>query len=100
MADPQATIKDAFGRLEGSVLPHDAHQFASTKLEDVWSACHQIENEQRARGSSQNLKRIESLLRGIEKYTKVIEVLCNGTPYMSYVWVRRFFFPAWASSRQ
>jgi hypothetical protein len=26
------------------------------------------------------------LLRGMEHYSKVVEVLCNGTPYLSWIW--------------
>ena len=87
MADPQATIRDAFEKLKHSVSEEDAHKFASTELEDVWSAVREIDDRQRKRLSAQNLRRIEPLIRGIEKYTKVIEVLCNGTPYLPYVWV-------------
>jgi hypothetical protein len=88
MADPQAVIAGAFEKLRRSISEEDAHKFASTELKDVWSAIREIDSKQRKRFSAQNLRRIEPLLRGIEKYTKVIEVLCNGTPYMPYVWVR------------
>ena len=88
MANPQTIIADAFKKLKRSVSEDDAHKFASTELEDVWVAVREIDSKQRKRLSAQNLRRIEPLLRGIEKYTKVIEVLCNGTPYLPYVWVR------------
>jgi hypothetical protein len=88
MADPRATIADSFEKLKRSISEEDAHNFASTELQDVWLAVREIDSRQRKRRSAQNLRRVEPLLRGIEKYTKVIEVLCNGTPYLSYVWVR------------
>ncbi|KAM3064939.1 hypothetical protein ACMFMF_011556 [Clarireedia jacksonii] len=87
MASPQAVIAEAFEKLRRSVSEEDAHKFASTELNDVWSAIREIDSIQRKRLSAQNLRRIEPLLRGIEKYTKVIEVLCNGTPYMPYIWI-------------
>lgn len=80
-------IRDAFQRLQRTVTEEDAHQFASTELNDVKAAVIEIQNVQRKRQSVQNLRRVDGLLRGIEKYSKVIEVLCNGTPYMPYVWV-------------
>lgn len=88
MANPTNVIGDAFEKLKRSVSDEDAHEFACTNLKDVWKAVRDIENTQRKRQSVQNLRRIEPLLRGIEQYSKVIEVLCNGTPYMPYVWVR------------
>jgi hypothetical protein len=88
MTNPQTIIADAFEKLKRSISEEDAHKFKSTELKDVWTAVREIDSKQRKRLSAQNLRRIEPLLRGIEKYTKVIEVLCNGTPYLPYVWVR------------
>ena len=87
MANPKDVIADAFENLNRSISEEDAHDFASTSLQDVWCAVRQIDSEQRKRQSAQNFRRIEPLLKGIEKYAKVIEVLCNGTPFMPYVWV-------------
>jgi hypothetical protein len=88
MASPQDTISNAFEKFKRSISEEDAHTFASTKLKDVWSAIREIDSKQRKRQSAQNLRRVEPLLRGIEKYAKVVEVLCNGTPFMPYAWVR------------
>jgi hypothetical protein len=87
MANPKSVIADAFEKLKRSISEEDAHKFASTDLKDVWSSVREIDSEQRKRQSAQNLRRIEPLLKGIEKYAKVIEVVCNGTPFMPYVWV-------------
>ncbi|PMD47183.1 hypothetical protein L207DRAFT_448755, partial [Hyaloscypha variabilis F] len=86
MANPQDVIADAFGKLKHSISEEDAHKFASTELKDVWVAVREIDSSQRRRLSAQNMRRIEPMLRGIEKYAKIIEVLCNGTPYLPYVW--------------
>jgi hypothetical protein len=87
MASPERVIEEAFEKLRHSISEEDARTFAATELRDVWSAVREIENSQRKRQSVQNLGRIEPFLRGIEKYAKVIEVLCNGTPFMTYIWV-------------
>ena len=87
MADPQAIIAGAIEKFKRPISEEDAHNFASTELKDVWSAVREIDTRQRRRQSAQNLRRIEPLLQGVEKNAKVIEVLCNGTPFMRYVWV-------------
>jgi len=87
MAPPTEIIASAFERLQRSISSEHAHDFASTKLEDVWKTVREIDVAQRKRQSAQNLRRVEPLLKGIEKYGKVIEVLCNGTPFLPYVWV-------------
>ncbi|TGO32628.1 hypothetical protein BHYA_0301g00120 [Botrytis hyacinthi] len=86
MASPQDIIAGAFERLKSSISQQDAHNFASTELEDVWLAVRQIDSTQRQRQSGQNLRRIEPFLRGVEKYSKIVEILCNGTPYLSFIW--------------
>ncbi|PVH71621.1 hypothetical protein DL98DRAFT_363413, partial [Cadophora sp. DSE1049] len=86
MNGPVNIIADAFQRLKQSVTDDDAYDFESTRLGDVWQAVREIDNAQRQRQSAQNMRRIEPFLRALEKYSKVIEVLCNGTPYLPYVW--------------
>lgn len=89
MDGPNSAIASAFKKFENKISIEDANTFANTELKDVWKAVRDIDTAQRRRLSARNLARVEPLLRGIEKYSKVIEVLCNGTPYMPYVWVRR-----------
>lgn len=77
----------AFRKLKGSVTEADAAVFQSTKFEDVWKAAEDIEKMHREKRSLMNMRRIEPFLKGLEGYSKVIEVLCNGTPYMPWIWV-------------
>lgn len=56
------------------------------KLKDVRDAAIQIERQLRARRTQRNMARLDPFLRGVEHYSKVVEVLCNGTPYLSWVW--------------
>jgi len=87
MDDSRTIISDAFDRFKDTISQDHAYEFASTNLEDVWKAVREIDSSQRQRQSAQNLARIKPLLEGIEKYAKVMEVLCNSTPYLPYVWV-------------
>lgn len=77
----------AFQRLKNSVSKDDARNFTSTSMEDVWKAARQIERQLQHEGSLRGFHRIEPFLAGIEKYAGVIEVLCQGTPYLPYIWV-------------
>jgi 5'-deoxynucleotidase YfbR-like HD superfamily hydrolase len=87
MASATVTIHKAFENLQSSISLEHRHHFTSTKLEDVWNAVQEIEATQRKRHLAQNLRRIEPLLEALEKYAKVIEILCNGTQYLSFIWV-------------
>ena len=84
---PPTTLIHAFERLSQSVDPSDRVDFQSTTLQDVRQAAQDIENIQRERRSAQNLRRIEPFLGAIEKYSKSIEIICNGTPYLPWIWV-------------
>jgi hypothetical protein len=91
---PKALIESAFRRFEKSVTPEDARSFHSTELRDVRHAAINIEKWQRQRGSLRNMRRIEPFLKAIEKYAKAVEVLCNGTPFLPWVWVSANISPS------
>lgn len=77
----------AFERLKDLMSKDDARAIASTTLEDVWTAAKDIEHQLELRRSLRGFRRIQPFLAGIEQYSKVIEVVCNGTPYLPYLWV-------------
>ncbi|KIW21374.1 hypothetical protein PV08_01954 [Exophiala spinifera] len=83
---PGSILNDAFRKLKDSVTSADAISFQKTELEDVWKTAEEIQKTQRARQSVQALRRIQPLLENLEKYSKVVEVLCNGTPFLPWIW--------------
>lgn len=85
---PAATqaIDTAFKKLEKAIAPGDALGFANTTLDDVRAAALQIEEQMAARGSLRNMKRLMPLFTALEHYSSVMEVLCNGTPYLPWLW--------------
>ncbi|KAI8687557.1 NACHT domain-containing protein [Fusarium keratoplasticum] len=80
------TIKKAFKDLERAICPVDSRDFASTTIGDVRRAAIEIERQLAARQSLRNMRRLEPLFLGLEHYSKVIEVLCNGTEYLAWIW--------------
>lgn len=84
---PSEAFSTAFEKLKQSVNASDAKAFESTDIKDVWHAARDIERSQRERGSVRNLRRIEPFLQAIEKYSKPIGILCQGTPYLPWIWV-------------
>ena len=87
-ASPQArlTLQDAFERFASTVSPVDKRLFNDTKLQDVRDEAIKIERQLRERRTQRNMARLEPFLRGLEHYAKVVEVLCNGTPFLSWIW--------------
>lgn len=87
MITPPVTFNTAFERLKEIVSKDDARSFNSTRLEDVWTTARDVQRHLESRRSLRGFRRIQPFLAGIEQYSKVVEVICNGTPYMPYIWV-------------
>jgi hypothetical protein len=83
----RVTIEQAFERFAATVTPNDHREFEDTHIKDVWEAALQIEKKLAARQSLRNMRRLYPFLQGLDHYSKSIEVLCNGTPYLSWIWV-------------
>src|SRR5438045_3995801 len=81
-----ATIRHAFEKLEGALHPSDARLFRSTTLEDMRSTAKIIERDQEQRCCLRNLRRIEPLFQALGKFGAAIDVLCQGTPYLCFIW--------------
>ncbi|KAL8722712.1 MAG: hypothetical protein Q9181_007432, partial [Wetmoreana brouardii] len=83
---PPASFDIAFERLRETVSKDDARAFASSKMEDVWAAAKDIERQLERRRSLRGFRRIQPFLTGVEQYSRVIEVACNQTPYLPFIW--------------
>ena len=82
-------IRHAFEEFEGMVNaynPSHAANFNSITLEDVYNSCRALEKEMAARQCLRNMRRINPFLQSLEKYSKVVDVLCNGTDYLPWIW--------------
>ena len=84
---PPVSFHVAFERLKELMNKDDLRAMASTSMDDVWTAAKEIERQLELRRSLRGLRRIQPFLAGIEQYSKVVEVVCNGTPYLPYLWV-------------
>lgn len=79
-------FEEAYERLMATVTPLDAREFHSTALKDVFTAAQDIERQLAASQSLCNVRRIAPLLDGLKLISGPVEVLCNGTPYLPWIW--------------
>ncbi|KAM0413050.1 hypothetical protein ACHAPD_008122 [Fusarium lateritium] len=82
----KSTIKIAYDELDRTISFEDKQNFSNTALHDVREAALKIENQLAARQSLRNMRRLMPLFLGLEHYSKVVDVLCNGTPYLPWIW--------------
>lgn len=87
-AAAQSSMEEAFQRFKQSASKSDAREFQTTLLKDVHDAARDVERKLAAKGSARNFRRLLPLLEGLGHYSGAIEVLCNGTPYLPWIWVR------------
>ena len=87
LAAASTAIEAAFKRLEQTISDDHARDFYNTELKDVRQAALDIEKWQRQRKSLRNMARIDPLLAGIQQYAGPLETLCQGTPYLPFIWV-------------
>ncbi|TRX91712.1 hypothetical protein FHL15_007494 [Xylaria flabelliformis] len=80
------TIKSAFDDIESTITPDDSRGFGTVTLADVKKAALDIENQLAARQALCNMRRLMPLFQGMEHYSHAVEILCNGTPYLSWIW--------------
>ncbi|KAF6825207.1 NACHT domain protein [Colletotrichum plurivorum] len=80
------TIDEAFQDLKRTISDKDQAGFAGITLDKVFQAAHDIEEQLAARQLLRNMRRLVPLFDGLRYYHKSIEVACNGTPYMPWIW--------------
>ncbi|KAF7553588.1 hypothetical protein G7Z17_g3478 [Cylindrodendrum hubeiense] len=80
------TFKAAFEELNRTISPGDSRDFSQITLQDVKKAALDIENQLAARQSLRYMRRLMPLFNGLEHYSKVVDILCNGTPYLPWIW--------------
>ncbi|KAK2728230.1 NACHTdomain protein [Colletotrichum kahawae] len=79
-------MEKAFNDLANTIIPQDSCNFQRTSLEDVRHAALEIERELASRQSLRNMRRLMPLFSGLEHYAATMGVVCNGTPFLRWVW--------------
>jgi hypothetical protein len=89
-ADPNEAaqiFQTAISKLKQTVSPTDALAFETMHSEDVWKAAENIQSIHREKKALRNMRRIEPFLEALGKYSTAVDILCNGTPYLPWIWV-------------
>ncbi|KAL7814679.1 hypothetical protein V8C44DRAFT_325861 [Trichoderma aethiopicum] len=84
--EAQRVMREAFMDLERVITVADRAQLKNLTLDDVRQAALQIEQQLAASQSLRNMRRLAPLFTGLGHYSQAIEVLCNGTPYLPWIW--------------
>ncbi|OQU94466.1 NACHT domain-containing protein [Cladophialophora immunda] len=85
-SQPHRIVREAFTKFEALVGANDARLFRATTLADVREAARIIERDQSQRRCMRNMRRIEPLFDALHLLGGAIETLCQGTPYLCFIW--------------
>lgn len=80
------TVSKAFTELQRIITPQDWQASQNETLEGVREAAIAIETQLASKQSLRNMRRLKPLLTGMEHYAKVMDILCNGTPFLPWIW--------------
>lgn len=86
-ARARRVFRDAFDDISSDFEPNETASFARITLKDVCEASVKIEEKLAAKRRIRNMRRLKPFFEGIERYSKAIEPLCNGTPFLPWIWV-------------
>lgn len=80
------TMETAFQDLKRTITPQDSQDFDACTLQRVQKEALDIENQLGSRGWLRNMRRLKPLFSALEHYGKVVDTLCNGTPFLPWIW--------------
>ncbi|ROW16618.1 hypothetical protein VPNG_01633 [Cytospora leucostoma] len=80
------TMRTAFEELDQAITPQDSCDFKSSTLQTVRQEALDIQRHLAARQSLRNMRRLTPLFTALEHYAKSIDTLCNGTPFLPWIW--------------
>lgn len=81
-------IHDAVTGLRACVYELDVEEIESSAVQDVIAVAKDIEREREQRESLCNLRRVETLLKGLERLGDLVRGLPHVSCPSNYIWVR------------
>lgn len=79
-------MRSAFEDLEQTITKQDSKDFQTSTLTRVRQEALDIENKLAARQQLRNMRRLMPLFTALEHYSGVVDILCNGTPFLPWIW--------------
>lgn len=85
-AHSRRIFSTAFEEVSTTFGARETAAFSSFSLSDLRDICLEIERKLEAKRRS-SIRKLRPFFDGVERYSKTIEVLCSGTPFLPWVWV-------------
>lgn len=83
----QQLLERACQRFRDELTSNEDHEIRATSWQDVQHAVVDVERQLAARQCLRNLDRLSPYLKAVEGYGSVVEIFCNSSTFVPYVWV-------------
>ena len=84
--DALRKIETAFNNFWKIITPRDERDFKSLELAELRRQIQNIESTIDSQVTQLHLRSILAFVDAVDKYSEVIGVLCQGTPYLCFLW--------------
>lgn len=74
-------------RFKAGLKRKEIASFQIVTLEDVQKAIGDIQKKQQSERRMQNMNRLGKVVEGLTEYGKVVEVFCNTSQFVPFIWV-------------
>ena len=82
-----AAFERVLEKFKGELKKKDKDNFTMTTIEDLQQAIGQLQKKQLTERRMQNMTRLKRFVEAIEQYGKVVEIFCNSSEFVAFVWV-------------
>jgi len=82
-----AAFERVLEKFKGELKKKDKDNFKMTTIEDLQQAIGQLQKKQLTDRRIQNMTRLKRFVEAIEQYGKVVEIFCNSSEFVAFVWV-------------
>lgn len=89
----QQMLERACQRFREELTSKEDQEIQATSWQDVQNAVINIERQFAARQCLRNLDRLSPYLKAVEGYGSVVEIFCNSSTFVPYVWASNFLIP-------
>ncbi len=81
MAETVDRIERSYQQFRKNISPQENQSLQAVSIDDVRHAVRQVERQLAARQCLRNLDRLNLYLDAVERYSKTVDVLCNGVRF-------------------
>ena len=84
----QSHFESILEDFKSGLKKRDQENFRLTTLEDLEQTIADIQAEQHGERRLQNLNRLKPFLECLNQYGNVVDIFCNSSQFLPFVWVR------------